>query len=265
MIIHKNKFNPIDHIGAYFAGTLSPSELQSFEVALETDMDLQAKVLAYETDCLSVDTSSSAYMEDILMLKDIRENVEVDYQQKARIVQLPRRRVLVMVASVLILVVAGIGIRSTFFKSSNKTELMAIAKEQLPKPETYTYTSNNNSKLDALYEEGKYLFKTENYQGAIKIFKQLEANGEESLPIFMYRGWAYFMTHNYPAAIKDFKVVYEDALTDSRKDAGQFYLAIAYLANNDKDSAKSLLTKLLEFENRYKSQAQRLLTIYYHD
>ncbi|WP_108869652.1 tetratricopeptide repeat protein [Aquimarina aquimarini] len=154
-------------------------------------------------------------------------------------------RYAISIAAVLIL---GIYITSKFGTTMDHNNLYMKHKnwEELP---SLTSRGNNTD-----LTKGEKMFKQQNYQEAVKIFKkhQLESSEDINPQIVVYVGVAYLELEQHKLAIESFEQLKESNTLDATK--AYWYLALTYLKMNQESKAKENLQILAGDTTAYKHQ-----------
>jgi len=115
---------------------------------------------------------------------------------------------------------------------------------------THSENDSTESKIEKAYREN-------NYAEVIRIHK----NSVLSVKDIFLTGMAYLETNDLSKAISSYQVVLADVKSDKTnllKDVAEYYLALAYLKNNDHDQAIELMNRIHDnSSHQYKSKFSR--------
>ncbi|MFB6318426.1 tetratricopeptide repeat protein [Saccharicrinis sp. FJH54] len=103
-------------------------------------------------------------------------------------------------------------------------------------------TAMSSSNADYEFDRGMVDFKTGDYQAAIKRWQPLLDSRPESDTLNYFIGSAYLAVRDAGSAIPKLEKVAEEMHSDFRNDAS-WYLALAYLLNNQNEKAINILQK----------------------
>ena len=123
-----------------------------------------------------------------------------------------------------------------------------------PHPDVLTSRGANESLLN----EAMVAYESANYQRAESLFEQVLDEGE-SVEVRFYLAQTYLATGEYEPA-RQLLVALQRTDRFSLKEASQWYLALAYLGQDDLESAVTLLQEIQASPNHaYGTQSMQLL------
>ncbi|HOE92095.1 MAG TPA: tol-pal system protein YbgF [Candidatus Cloacimonadota bacterium] len=104
------------------------------------------------------------------------------------------------------------------------------------------------------YNEGRRLFESNDYPGAIRVFKSIIENyNNDSLagPAQYWIGESYYSLTDFSAAKTEFEKVVNNYPSSTKFIDAQFKIALCYLNQNQKDKAKSELNRIKRTYPKY--------------
>lgn len=214
-----------DIFNNYFSGTLSESDLREFEILLKTDPDFKEK-FEFEKDVRAAIISEK---KDNLRrgFQTIEKNRQAEKGKNSNLVKY------LIAASVAILL--GIVGFNYFNKPISNENLFAQNFEpyrNIIEP----ITRNNNQKNERQFAFESY--EMGNYKKAVTSFEQLYKSSGETYYLF-YIANAEMALGKNNEAIKNLET--HQKYNDEFFEKSQWYLALAYLSNNQTEKAKILL------------------------
>jgi TolA-binding protein len=111
---------------------------------------------------------------------------------------------------------------------------------------------------EATYDEAIYYFNKGEFRKALEGFQAYLKNKPESTQIEFLSGISYMEITNFPEAELSFNKVINKKINSYILDA-KWYLAMCYIATEDKVMAKTQLQDIAKSESIYKNKAQKIL------
>lgn len=235
-----------EKIEAYIQGQLTPEEREHFEASLAANEDLAAEVALQQQLIHSIETES---------LRQLLEQIhEENFAKETPVVSIRRQRFFpyMAVAASLSLLVIG----WWYFTSQQSSPAALYSAYFSPAaglPTTLSYTRN------AQFSEGMISYKLGEYAEAREWWKPLLEADPANDTLNFYMGVASLAEEQADSAIEYLNNVEENTFSVYRMDA-QWYLALAYLQNEQPAKAKEILSSLAGKESAYREESQELLS-----
>lgn len=246
-----------NRIDDYLDNLMSEEEKKSFEIEMQENKAL-AKQLAVAKEInqtIGLEGKFQEFQKTIHTLnqRHFQNNQKETPKQEATIRSInPRRRFLAIAAAVIVLVVSSVLIWNVLqSESPSSSELFAANYEP--------YTIGQRSGNDDLTEVEKAAFENYadgNYKTAILNFQILVTQNPTNETYLLGLGSAYLSTQQTINAIKIFDLINDSSINYQ---AAQWYLALAYLQNDEVETAKKTLEALAQGERTYAIKAKELL------
>lgn len=229
-----------EQIEAYLDGTLSAEERRDFEARLKTDNAL--------TEALE-DARSATDVLDVLVQINLKKQLKEMEKQRSQKNRFSIRKNLIPLAAAIILgvlTIAWFGVRSTYSDQS----LVASNLEVYP---------GTGIRGSAEIDQGVQAYTEKNYASAIDYFEGIPKGDPYYSTAQFYLGNIYLENGLASKAIRAFETVKEK--NDSRfAEASEWFLALSYLSNGQRTSAKSELGNVAaNAQHAYREQATSLL------
>ena len=223
-------------INNYFEKTLSADDQILFDSLMESDVDF-AKEVAFQKNLKKAITLNER--------ADLKKKLASFETKKPKIKVL---RVFYAAASIVLLV----GLGFYFTQNSNKT-LYDDYYQSYPNVVAPTVRGENkeDAKSDAFYQ-----YDSGNYQQSLELFSKIYATEKDDYALF-YKAMSQMELKKIKDAINTFNqfdLTKNNAFTPFVK----WYLALAYLKDNQKEKAMPLIKELSETENPQQEMAQKL-------
>lgn len=178
----------------------------------------------------------------------------VSFPQKKRVKRIQLYRTLAVAASLLLLVFAG-----NFYSNTNSAENLVAQYLEEPFP------SENRKGIDAVADKRKEAIaaiSAKEYLSAIKIFEEITQTEEAKVDDYFYLGLSYLYHENAEKAVVmllEARTMKPSNFLDT-KDEINWYLALAYFQDGDKENAKKELKNFINQSDFWnKAEAQALL------
>lgn len=231
--------NTFERIEAYLSGELSFEEAQAFEEEMGSNKELAEEV------ALQRDTHSLLALGSQLDLKAKLQVLDKEMSKPSKVRPLfGNPRVWLAAAAILIAV-------SVVLFSLGRSSANVYMEEFSPYPDL---TSMRNDTLNDL-RTGMIAYTRGEYDIAVDYLQKFAKTNPADDFVHLYLGNAYLGLENYEKAILELELVQSPRW----KQPGEWYLALAYGLNGEKDKAAKLLEKISNDENHaYKERAAEL-------
>ncbi len=241
-----------DRIQAYLDGTLTPSDRQTFETELQTNPILAEELLLQrEAIALLKLDRQRAYKSQLQTIAQ-REATQI---RTAPVVALWQRRWLQIAAAVVLLFGVGWLLQQAFSGPVDYQELAMSAYEPYPD----RLNVRGEQEISATLVEGMQAYGQQDYAQAISLLSQVPESDSLYLPTRFYLGNAYLSHQQAKEAVEVFSRLQSNP-DNLFREATDWYLALAYLANGQTEQGKILLQALANNdEHSYQARAQELL------
>ena len=185
----------------------------------------------------------------------MEQHSKLTVEQKSKMKRIVRYSVAVIAVALLIFVCVEV---YSFYRLSSD-RLFAEGYTAYLTTTTRAENDSTGSKIEQAYRQ-------ENYEAV----KKLNANSVLSVNDIFLTGMSYLETNDLAKAISSFQVVIADVKDNKAfvlKDAAEYYLALAYLKNNDYDLAIELMNSINDnpshvytkkFSRKYINRVKRL-------
>lgn len=242
----------------YLDGLLSLEEQQTFEEAMQKDKVLAKKVaIAKEVNhTIATEGKLQDFQKTLVTLNDTHfpNNEKKETKQEAVIRPLKNtRKMWLIAASFLVLVVSSVLIWNVLkSETANGTELFAANYEPFNISQR-----GENSDLSDLEKQALATYNAKNFDAVTPLLEQLATEKPTDEQLILQLTSAYLSTNQTKKAIENCSKIKD---TSVNFQAAQWYLALAYLQNNDLENAKKTLTALANAgERTYPTKAKKLL------
>lgn len=247
-----------DKIEDYLDGLLSSDEQQTFEEAMRTDKALANKVAITKevNHTIATEAKLQAFQKTLSNLDKIHFPVAEKTETTKTAVIRPmksNRKIWLIAASFLILVVSSILIRNALKSETiDNTALFAANYEPFN-----TGQRGDNGDLSDIENQALAAYTSKDFKAAIPLFAQLSIENPTDENLILQLGSAYLSTYKTSEAIAVFQKI-EAASVNYQ--AAQWFLALAYLQNDEIEMAKKVLIALANAgERMYSTKAKKLL------
>ncbi|WCO02808.1 tetratricopeptide repeat protein [Psychroserpens ponticola] len=217
-------------IANYFSNCLSEEEQKLFDNLIKTDSDFKNKV------DFEVRVNNAIHKKEHQKLKQHFKNLDHSIKKESKT---PKKRIWLVAASIGLIVV--LTFTYTYFNKEYSSEALYASYYEPAKNIVQPIVRNENSKTEKV--EAFIAYQKEDYVEAEKLFNKLYTSTEDSELLF-YEGISLLELNETDVAISKFKahLKYKDAVSEMTP----WYLALAYLKNDDIKNAKMILTKFVE-------------------
>lgn len=231
----------------YINGRMTAEEQQSFEREMSSNPELREEVEMHRKLVSSIETESVRQMLEQIHEENFSENEAPVVPMRSRSRYFP----LAIAASVALLILAGWWV---FSLQSSQPEALYAAyfspAEGLPT--TLGYTDN------AQFAEGMISYKLGDYAEALDYWQPLLSADPANDTLNYFSGLAYLAGEQPEQAITYLDKVVENETSDYQTDA-RWYLALAYLKNEQTSEARNLLQALAEEDSPYREESREIL------
>ncbi|MEZ4879184.1 MAG: hypothetical protein R2801_03315 [Chitinophagales bacterium] len=239
----------------YVNGEMTELERNAFEKKMEADPFLKEAVEGY------------------LLMKANGENIEAlindvgasnpftTTSKKTSIIQMPIFKIVAIAATVLAILFVTLQV----FQKERLLQHDKVFKayfKPLTNPDGKIRTAEDDSLVDkttstqAIEKKAIDFYEKENFKKAIYFYKELVEQDSLNAKHNLFLGISYLANYQTKNAIKTLE---KDFATDDFKDDRIWYLALAYIKNNQLDDAKPLLQTLATNDSYYSSNATSIL------
>ena len=227
-----------DYIIKYFEGTLSETELKEFNTLLLNDNDFKE---AYEFQ---------KELQDTLVLND-REQIKKELQDWDKAQNKSRFKPWQIAASIIILL--GTSLLLFFNSQSSSTEELYASYFEPYRNIVQPIVRGEHK--DDVQSKAFEAYEAKDYENAILYFNEI-INDEPSATISFYKANALLQLDKANQAISILEANVKNP--DTLHDRNLWYLALAYLKNNNIDASKKALKQLLS-QSKFKSKEATIL------
>jgi len=256
-----------DLIERYQAGVLEGEELAAFESDLASDPELRSTLaLVQEVDSVLEDGDAMAFSDTISEVADSYFEETSDSGQSDRIAEdeEPKRRRfpgwLAVAASVAVLAVAGYFILNRGGMTSG--ELFLEHYDLYEAPGAFRGNGNpavgEDSMMTLAYTEAFAAYNKGEFQQAVPQFEEIrDAYPEEKMP-HLYLGLSHLEMESVDQAIVEFLVLADGNYSPFQQSA-RWYLALAFLKQNNEQAARKWLETLAGKQGVYQNPAREIM------
>ncbi|MEO1052847.1 MAG: hypothetical protein AAFX87_19590 [Bacteroidota bacterium] len=235
-----------EKIEAYLDGELKGAELEAFENELQKDENLRQEVNLHQ------DIKSAALDKDLdLFQEKVNQVIQTESSKAQTTPDNSRKLWLRMAASISLLGVIALLIYQFSDNSSSKGSELAMQFFE-PYDNIISERGSGSQKL----EQALFAYDRKEYSIAITLFNEVDA---EAFPItFFYTGLSHLAIGESGKAIDQLKKA-ETTNPENLTPAIHWYLALAYLSQENHSAGRQLLDGLVLQQTSYGAQAQKLL------
>ncbi len=239
-------------IEKYLSKELEGDALESFEAQLQTDPELKEELVLHRQ--LSETLKGEKVHELRNVLKEVNENWEAPATtpDATKVVHFNFRRILSMAAAVALLLIAY-----HWFFNNNLSSQEIYASNFEPYVMVFDQRSGQASEVPTL-DQAIDLYHNQDFGTSADAFEKILAEDPENMIYIFYTANARLANQEADKAIASFKKIIK-ANDVSFVEQSRWYLALAYLQKEDKESAKSWLEKIQNGQFKYK-EAQDILS-----
>lgn len=239
-------------IEKYLAQEMQGEELKDFEAKLQTDGELK--------DELSLHRQVTATLkgEKVHELRGLLKEVDQSWEDRskkdsAKVVNFNFRRILTIAAAVALLVIGY-----QFLMTSNLSSQEIYASNFEPYPMLLNQRSIDETTDDqATYNNAISFYTKQQYSEALTAFEKLLANQPDNTTYQFYQANILLADNKADQAIPIFQKIL-DGDHPNFEEQTRWYLAMAYLQNEDLENAKTLLDDIQQGQYQAKEAAKIL-------
>jgi len=225
-------------INHYFEKLLSAEEQKQFDLLMESDVDF-AKEVAFQKSLKKAITLNER--------AELKRKLTSFEPKKAKV-----KSFKIWYAAASLFLIAGLGF---YFSQNSNTAIYEEFYQSYPNvvAPTVRGEQKEDTKSEAFYE-----YDSGNYEKSLALFSAIYESEKDDYALF-YKALSQMELQKTNDAINTFKqfdLNKNNAFTPFVK----WYLALAYLKDNQKENAMQLLKSLSENENPQQEMAQKLLT-----
>lgn len=242
----------IELIKKYFDRKLTEREKEEIEKRMEGDIDFQEIFEDYQHIKKAMQVHHR---------QKLKEDLQVMAQNTPLSLGDGTQRKYLVSKSYLFIAAAGITallMISVLFvipHQLNSNRLFSSYYEPYPNYEEETKRGNTTS---SLYRQAFYQYTLRNYKEAIKLFQEILEEDPSKVVVQFYLANAYLASGEVFNAVRLFQELLREP--DFRfKEATEWYLALAYLKNQDFEKSQKLLKKIAQSKSFYHIKARHLL------
>ena len=231
-------------VDRYLKGELKGDELQQFKHKIVSDT-------AFASEVKMVHAGEAHTLEKLL------ETIQAEYEKgEAKIIKGRFGKRYLAAASIVLL----ISLVSLFFLNQKPRPEKLFAQNFTP----YILASNNLRGADSdsvkqLYKKVTLAYRQGSFEEASGLFLSLLKDNPDNQNLAFYLGNCYLALDEPQQAIKAFKKILTSSEQNEFTSRSQWYLALAYLKNEDLNKAKDELQSIIEYDGYQKDKAEELL------
>ncbi|MEO1448129.1 MAG: tetratricopeptide repeat protein [Bacteroidota bacterium] len=238
-----------DQVEAYLDGELDAEARTRFEAALQQDSELAAEVaLAEDTRRLLVFATQQEYKEKL-------RAIDADMEAKTTPVVRPlwqRSWAQAAAAAVLLLIISSV----LLFRGGPSSQ--ALAQDSFtPYMDMISYKGSPAIDEDSLLLQAMYAYNTQDYKTALQGFEQILQTNPTQVSARFYQAQSYLALNQPLPALAVLQKLPQDG---PLAEATQWYMALAYLMQDDQANAKQLFAEMAQDPNHgFQLKAEALL------
>jgi len=246
-----------DEIRRYLRGEMTPEEAIGFEQKMEENPEFKAEVEFQRDVYKGVELS---------VRSRIKERLKALEAQNPAADQAPGKSInykkwLGLAASIVVLIGIGLLANKTLFHEPTKQDIVQDYYKPYPDYITdQTRGNNKNSEFDQEVHKAMDLYTNQHYDEAIPLLEGAISKEENHDQVQFYLGNAYLANGNPRKAIDVFEKN-QGNLSKEYAPKNQWYLALAYVADDRIKEAKQTLVQLKNKEGHYHEKAENLLEV----
>lgn len=233
----------IEVVKKYLSGELTTDERSFLDKRLQEDTVLKKEFGLYKTMVIAMEEHYDEALKETLKKEDINKT------KKNRSIFVP----LMVAASVVTILIVSYA----FFKYSKVTSPQELYSEYYKPYYNVIDDYKRGSDLTTSETEAFKLYEQKEYESAIKAFENGLSGNPENTPLLFYGGLSYLAVEKPDEAITMLMPVASS--NHNLKEAAEWYLALAYLKNNNLLQSQKLLEDIAGSEGAYKEKAMSLL------
>ena len=249
-------------IEKYLAGTLKGEKLKNFKKELKNNSELQSLVILHKEINESIDEQEIVDFKDKLNKiyyrfrktenDDAKEIMLDSAHIKKRLS--PQKRIVIIAASFTLIIIIGV----LLYKSVNKVYSANELFSMYYKP--YEPDIIIRSDIDKFrdLENAILLYGQGDYNTAFDKFISIIVQDNNNYLAQFYLGLTCMELNKFDTAIEQFTSISKNWESPFRYHL-EWYLALSYLKNNNKEGAKALLIKIKSATRYYKTEAEEIL------
>lgn len=235
----------IEEVKKYLSHQLTPDERSAFDRRLDHDPGLRREFNFWKTMVIAMEEHFDDRLKETLKREDIDN---ASKQRKLFITPL-------MVAASLIGVLVISYFLLNYFTKSDLDELFtAYYRPYYNVVDDYKRGNNN---INSQGTEGFRFYEQKEYSKAITAFEQKLSKDPNNISVLFYSGLSYLATNQTDLSIKHLTPVASS--THQLAEAAEWYLALAYLKNENIPECKDILKRIADQKGAYKERATSLL------
>lgn len=249
-----NEAQKSEWVQRYLEGELAGQELLDFEQHLEEDLELQTLLEEFKilVGGIRYHGRKQAWDEISALEADAEANETLGHFS---IGERTRTLYWAVAATVAILAVCV----AYFINNNQSVNTDQLFADNFMPYAALTYApQRSDTLLTSMKEQAFAAYSNRNYPEAISLFEDILAQSEETI-VWFYLGNAYLTQEQTEQAIAAFQQFLEADPESILYPQATWFLALAYLKNDQLEPAKQLLNKLAEMDSSYSERAKKLL------
>lgn len=232
----------------YLDGTLSVEERKNLEERSERDPEFNALVLLHK------EVNESIKDRDLYTLKQLLEKIDKDYGLHPVKSLKPSMRLWMRIAASLIfIIVLGVGIKFAFFESVSNDVLF----EKYYSTYGADVVSRSMQYDQQLLEKAIINYSQAHYSQALLQLNEIVQNDQENYQAWFYRGLTCLETKSPAEAIRSFRSI-PDTWALPYREHRNWYLALALLKNNQNAEASVAFKNIMDEGGYYAERARKI-------
>ena len=246
----EEKYNLIEK---YLDQKMTENERIEFEQIMKNDSELKAEVALHQEVGETLKGDKIHQLRDVLKETDRNWGAEKK-EQKGVARTINFRRIIAIAATVLLLVMTY---QFFFSGGGSMSNEQLFADNFQPYQMLLSQRGISEGEKDLVLENAVLAYSKGNYQSAASSFQQLSQNDPNDISFQFYLAVAQLGAKENDASISLFQNIIS---TEGHpfKEQSQWYLALAFLQNNNMESAKKSLDEIQSGQFKYK-EAQQIL------
>jgi len=234
----------MDLVERYLNDELTAEEKQQAEERISVDQEFKQRLEVFRE-------YQRMHSSDSLAFRELLEEVEADYRQGRK----PQKKYWLIAASVSAICLLG-AVYFLFLRPAPQPEAL-YAQYFSPPTDNLTVRDEGNQQL---LNEAMSLYNNQQYAEALVRFEDWQQQHTDSIPVIFYSAMSHMGLGEVEAAIIQLQQISQEGqLPGPYQTASHWYLALAYLKNEQTGKARPLLRELAEGSSSYADKAVQLL------
>jgi len=249
-------------IEKYLAGTLKGEKLRNFKKELKNSSELQDLVILHKEINESIDEHEIIKFKNKLnkIYSRFRKTEDDDARElmlgpvPVKKILTPQKRIVIIAASFTLIIIIGLLLYKSGGKVYSDNELYSM----YYKPYEPDIIIRSDSEKFRDLENAILLYDKADYNTAFNKFINIIIQDSNNYLAQFYLGLTCMELNKFDAAIEQFTSISENWESPFRYHL-EWYLALCYLKNNNKEEAKALLLQIKSENRYYKIKAEEIL------